>query len=87
VKQDALIIPNSALKNDTQGNAYAEVLVNGAPQKKNVQTGIANASTTEILSGLSEGDQVITQTIDPSVVLTSAASSSVRIPGLGGGGR
>lgn len=84
-KQNVLIIPNSALKNDAQGS-YVEVLVNGTPEQKTIEVGIANATKTEVLSGISVGDAVVTQTIDPTAVKLSASSGSgVRIPGLGGG--
>ena len=88
-KQDVLIVPNSALKNDAQGS-YVEVLVDGISQQKTVQTGIANATNTEIVSGISAGDAVVTQTIDPTAVKSTTPSSGggsgVRIPGLSGGG-
>lgn len=61
-KTDVLMVKTSAIK--TQGNSnYVEVLVDGAPQQKTVTTGDSNDTMTEILSGLNEGDEVITQKI------------------------
>ncbi len=62
VKQDILLVPNSAVK--TQGNStYVEILENGVPSKLNIQTGLSNDTSTEIISGLTGGQEVITQTI------------------------
>lgn len=101
VKQDVLMIPNSAVK--TQGNKnYVERLDQTiaadqpnqsitsitAPTQQVVEIGLANDSLTEIISGLKEGDKVITQT-NTGVFTTNKSQSganSLRIPGLGGGG-
>lgn len=89
VKQNTLIIPNAAIK-EQNGAAYVEIVSGGsaAPRQQEVKTGLANDTMTEILNGLNEGDQVVTQTI------TGAASQSrtqqdtgLRIPGIGGGFR
>lgn len=76
-KQNVLMAPISAVK--TNGGSYVEILVNGAPQKKEVTTGINNDTMIEIVSGLEEGEQVVTQTINP----TGAASAAT--PAQGGG--
>ncbi len=95
VKQDVLMVPNSAVKSQG-GSSYVEVLSNGAPQQKLVEVGISNDMDTEIVNGLNAGDLVITQTILPSTTIASPAASStsrssqnssIRIPGLTGGGR
>lgn len=57
-RQDALVVPNRALRRDARG-IFVEQLRGGMPVRVDVTTGIANDSNTEILSGLSEGDQVI----------------------------
>ncbi|MFA5872159.1 MAG: efflux RND transporter periplasmic adaptor subunit [Parcubacteria group bacterium] len=98
VKQDVLIVPSSAVK--SQGNTnYVEVLNSGQiPEQKTVQVGITNGTDAEILSGISAGDKVVTQTINSSTTSTSASSSSsanrsgggssaIRLPGIGGSGR
>lgn len=100
-KQDALLIPASAVK--SQGNeSYVEVLdgVSGIeninskgiasivlPTQKTVETGDSNDSMIEIKNGLQEGDLVITRTITAASQTQSQTtqSSSFRIPGLGGG--
>ncbi len=87
VKQDVLVVPNSAIK--TSGSTqYVQILVNNLPVRKVVQTGLANDTDTEITGGLQGGEDVITQTITTTAAAATAssASSALRIPGLTGGG-
>lgn len=86
VKNDALLVPNGAVK--TQGgNMYVEVLENGQPVSRPVETGVSNNTETEIINGLSGGETVITQTIDPNAKAAASSQSGggLRLPGLGGG--
>lgn len=89
VKQDAIMVPNSALK--MRGNkTYIEVLNSaGVPeQRMNIEIGAANTTNTEIVSGIHVGDVVVTQTINPNAATTSSVQTGgggFRIPGLGGG--
>jgi len=81
---DVLYVPNAAIK--TQGTqTYVQVLVNGAPVRTTVVTGLANDTDTEITSGLNEGDQVVTQTITSSAPKATTTSATSAISGLGGG--
>ena len=93
VKQNVLIVPSSAVKNDGDGD-YVEVLARNAPEKKSVQAGISNSTETEIISGIKAGDKVVIQTINSTAAASASASSSnrtgssgIRLPGLGGGVR
>ncbi|MDP1845615.1 MAG: efflux RND transporter periplasmic adaptor subunit [Candidatus Moranbacteria bacterium] len=90
VKQNVLIVPSSAVKNDGSGD-YVEVLSGNTPEKKSVQVGLSNSTDTEIVSGLSEGDKVVTQTINSTTTTSTSntnrsGGSSLRLPGMGGGG-
>lgn len=94
-KQDVLVVPNSALK--LQGtNHYVEIVdkktqvtnnqgtaLSNVPAQQSVEIGLSDDTTTEILSGLSEGDKIITKTIAG----TTAATTSVAPSLFGGGGR
>ena len=88
VRQNVIIVPNSAVK--SQGNvSYVEVLVGNTAEKKTVTMGISNDTETEIINGINVGDNVITQTIDSSSTSTTTSSSksssrSGGFPGLGG---
>ena len=90
VKQNVVIVPNSALK--TQGNkTYVEVLSSGVttPERRiNIEIGAANSTETEIVSGVNEGDNVVTQTIDPNAKATTTGlggNNRGGLPGIGGG--
>ncbi|MCX6793063.1 MAG: efflux RND transporter periplasmic adaptor subunit [Candidatus Falkowbacteria bacterium] len=86
-KTDILMVPNSAMKSDNNGSYVQSLDAQGQPQRKDVEVGLANDTSTEITSGLSEGDQVVTQTVTSgtSAATTNSSSSSIRIPGLTGG--
>jgi len=89
VKQDTIIIPNSALKSDGSSGHYAQVLVGQKPQNRQLEIGLANNKETEILSGIDESEKVITQIIDPNAASSSgmgSGSGGFRMPGTGGGG-
>ena len=74
-RDGVVIVPSSAVK--TMGSkSYVEVLENKLPVKKNVEIGLENNSKTEIKSGISAGEKVITQTINSSSTTSSTASSS-----------
>ncbi|MFA5021240.1 MAG: efflux RND transporter periplasmic adaptor subunit [Patescibacteria group bacterium] len=62
-KADALQVPSSAVKSASDGTNYVQVLVDGAPQNKTVTVGLTSDTMTEILSGISDGDEVVTQIV------------------------
>ncbi len=85
VKQDVLLVPNSAVKSN--GNEqYVEILVNNAPQSQTVEAGLSNDTMTEVTNGLKEGDKVVTQTVtattNTTTQTTSKNSGGMRIPGF-----
>jgi multidrug efflux pump subunit AcrA (membrane-fusion protein) len=75
VKQDVLLVPNSAVK--TAGDSsYVQTLQNGQPVNLDVQVGASNDTETEITGGsIKEGDSIITQIISPSKTTTAASTS------------
>lgn len=88
VKQNVVTVPNSAIKSE-RNTTYVEVLKDKQPERREVEIGVANATDTEIISGVQIGESVVTQTIDRSAAATAASSNQgggFRIPGLGGGG-
>lgn len=92
VKQDTLLVPNSAVKS-SNGSYYVEMfstpLISAssttpslqgtpskiAPNKITVEVGISNDSDTEIISGVKEGDQVVTKTVNPSTTTTTSSQT------------
>lgn len=88
VKQNVLLVPNSAVKQQNN-TMYVEMFVGETqtPRQQTVQTGLSNDTTTEIVSGLNEGDKVVTQTITTKTSQSQTQQNTgIRIPGLGGGG-
>ena len=88
VKQDVLIVPNSAVK--TGGNNhYVEVFYTKfplatrnrsvtsptPPRQQSVEAGVSNDTSTEIVSGLKDGDVIVIRTIAASAVKTATAPS------------
>ncbi|MCX6785060.1 MAG: efflux RND transporter periplasmic adaptor subunit, partial [Candidatus Komeilibacteria bacterium] len=96
VKSDVLIVPNSAIKQ--QGNNYyveifdqkpaAPASSSGAvtsdtpPRRQTVTIGLANDTETEIVSGLTEGQEIVTRTITS----TATSQTTSQAPSLFGGG-
>lgn len=108
LRADVLTVPNAAIRT-VGGQATVSVLKSGdtqpaaqgvtsltAPEVRSVQTGLANDTVTEIVSGLAEGEMVVTRTIDPNAVTAAPATrtgtqgNTLGIPtgnaGFGGGG-
>lgn len=88
VKQDVIIVPNSAVKKNTSGQSTVQIMKNGTLQTQIVEVGISNDTETEITNGLSVGDEIVTQTVNSktSTQNNSGSSGGVRIPGVSGGG-
>ncbi len=86
IRQDVLVVPASAIK--TQGDlSYVEVIDGAsvtdsqgiesatAPEMIEVSLGLSGDDTVEILSGLSEGDIIVTRTISASGTKTTTSST------------
>jgi RND family efflux transporter MFP subunit len=103
IGQDVILAPNGAIK--TNGTSYVERIENPitniqntndttvtsltAPTQVEVVTGLANDTYTEITSGLSEGDKIVTKTSNGKTTTTttgtSGAARGLSLPGMGGG--
>ncbi len=77
VHTDVLMVPGAAVK-----NATVELFDGTTPHTQNVMLGLSNDTVTEIVSGLKEGDVVVTQTIDPNQKAKTTTPTS-SFPGLG----
>jgi RND family efflux transporter MFP subunit len=99
VHADVLTVPSSAVKSsggrstvsifspalsDTAGTTGTISKI--APTVVPVTVGISDGSNTEILTGLKEGDQIVTRTITGTVTPTSSAAGAGARAGGGGGG-
>ncbi|MDB5254978.1 MAG: Efflux transporter, family, subunit [Candidatus Nomurabacteria bacterium] len=96
VAQNVITIPSSAVKT-TNGVSYVMTVPEGdestlaetqgvylatAPVRTEVQVGITDGTTTEIVSGLTEGQSIVTKTVTATTTAKTTASPSL----LGGGG-
>jgi len=89
-KSDIIVIPAGAIKTAADGTSYVEVfnqlpsdaLVGqlfasaSAPVRTTITTGITNDTETEVVSGLSEGDYIVTKTSVGTTVSAVTASSA-----------
>lgn len=57
-KKDVLCLPNEVINTAADGD-FVYVIKNGTLLKQKVETGVASASMSEIVSGIKEGDQVV----------------------------
>ena len=73
VAQDVLAAPSSAVKS-AAGSKYVQILQNGQPVNVTVEVGMSNDSYTEITSGLTEGQEIITATTTSSGSATSTTT-------------
>jgi multidrug efflux pump subunit AcrA (membrane-fusion protein) len=96
IAKDALLVPNGAVKTDSDGSYYVEVLREGAttPEQVAVEVGLSNATQTQIVSGLTQGDPVVTTTSTSSDSSSEDGEDSrgfegpgggMMVPGMGGG--
>lgn len=87
-KQDILVIPSSSIKTQN-GVSYVEyfdqkyqdaeagagVISTALPLSKQIEIGLSDDTNTEIISGLSEGDQVVSRTVNQTTATAAAAPS------------
>lgn len=58
-RSNVLLVPNRAIKQDSQGNPVVKVIVNEQTEERPVVTGISDGYQTEIVDGLNEGEVVV----------------------------
>jgi len=58
-KEGVITVPNRAVKRDSRGKYYVEVLSNGKVQQRFVSPGLSNELMTELTSGVDEGEEVV----------------------------
>jgi HlyD family secretion protein len=88
VVSEAVLVPNGAVKTDTSGGKYVQVLSDpaGQPEDVTVTVGASNDSQTQVVSGLKGGENVVVQTLTPDAVGGSSSSTRSGMSILGGGG-
>ena len=83
-KTDVLTVPLTAVKTQN-GQNYVVVLKDDNPQNMPVEVGISSDTLTEIISGINEGDLVVTGQTS-SVTTNGTSQSGSLFPATGGGG-
>ena len=79
--EDALYVPNVVIR--TRGDEqYVTKMVDGSPTEVTVKTGLVASDRTEIISGLREGDELVTQSFTSADGQSQGGSFSGR--GFGG---
>jgi hypothetical protein len=79
-KKSVLYVPNEAIK-ETDGGTVVTVIEKGKQVQRKVKVGISGNDYTEIVSGLREGETVVTTVLQPTQPGQTSQSSSQ------GGGR
>jgi multidrug efflux pump subunit AcrA (membrane-fusion protein) len=91
VDTNVLLVPNAAVKTDSSGASYVQVLPSassaGPPRDVPVTVGAAGDTQTEIQSGLTGNEYVVTQTISANSGAPTSGSSRSGFSVIGGGGR
>ena len=60
-KKGVLLVPNKAIKQNTQGQKVVDLVVNQKTKEQLVELGLSDGTQTEVMSGIAEGDMVIKQ--------------------------
>lgn len=81
VVNDVVLVPSSAVQT-TSGQSTVRLMKNGQVTEVSVETGDSNDTQTAILSGVNEGDTVVTSVVTSPT--TSSSSTSSPFGGLGG---
>lgn len=82
IKNDVILVPTTAITTDNSGSAV-QVKKDNQITTVSVEIGSSNDSQTEIVSGINEGDEVVTAVISPGTSKTSSSTTSP-FSGLGG---
>ncbi|MBI2288414.1 MAG: HlyD family efflux transporter periplasmic adaptor subunit, partial [Chloroflexi bacterium] len=84
-RQNVLLVPNQAITRQGQ-ETYVQVEKEGITEKRSIRTGISNYQFTEVIEGLSEGEQVIvpqgTATTVPATQ-SGQRQGGIFVPGVG----
>lgn len=85
-KSNILLVPANTVQSQN-GQATVRVMQNGQVKNIPVETGLSSDTQTEIISGISEGDKIITNIITPTVPSNGSQTRGTSpFGGAGGGG-
>ena len=84
-KSNVLLVPVAAVSTQN-GQSTVQVMRNGYPAETPVEVGLSSDTQTEIVSGIAEGDAVVTGTVSSGSSRTQSQTSIFSAFGRGGGG-
>lgn len=84
-RSNVLVVPTSAVSG-TSSASFVRVMMSGTPTYRQVTTGLATSSLTQITSGLAAGETVVTGQYTNSATSTSTSGGLGGFGGFGGGG-
>lgn len=85
IRDDVLVVSSSAVQTQ-DGGSTVRVMKNNTPEIMAVETGLSSDTQTEIISGLFEGDMVVTGTMSNGSSATTTTSSPFGMFGSRGSG-
>lgn len=85
-KADILLVPSSAVQSQNE-STFVRIFNNGKITEKTVATGLSSDSQTEIISGLNEGDTIVTSMITSTSGTGSTSQTQSPFSAFGGSGR
>lgn len=85
IKDNVLLVPSSSIQNQN-GNYTVRIMKNGKEVEINIEIGSQSSTQTEIISGLSAGDVVITSRQTSTSSRQSSNQTRSPFSGFGGGG-
>lgn len=86
MKDDVLLVPVSSVQTQN-GQSTVRVMKNGKVEIVNVETGLSSSTQVEIVSGLSEGETVITSAVSSAGTQPRSGQSQSPFGAFGGGFR
>jgi len=85
-RSDVLLVPNAAITSQG-GKIYVQVVsADGVTEERSIKIGISDWQFTEVIDGLSEGEQVVVPGAGTATTPTTPQQGG-RMPFLPGGGR
>jgi hypothetical protein len=82
-RSNVLVVPTSAVSGGAS-SSFVQVMQNGKPTYRQVTTGLSTSSLTQITSGLTAGEVVVTGTYTNSASTSTSTSTGSGLGGLGG---
>ena len=83
-RKNVLLVPTSAVSG-TSSVPFVRVMIDSKPAYRQVQTGMSTSASTQITSGLTSGEVVVTGQYSSATSSSTSGSGGFGLPGLGGG--